>query len=50
MKSVISVDLGATNLRVGVVNEDLSLGVVLREPSTKNDPDALYNQIKRMIT
>lgn len=35
MKSVISVDLGATNLRVGVVNEDLSLGVVLREPSTK---------------
>lgn len=49
MKSVISVDLGATNLRVGVVNEDLSLGVVLREPSTKNNPDALYNQIKRMI-
>lgn len=49
MKSVVSIDLGATNLRVGIVNEDLSLGLVLREQTTKGDKEDLYLQIKRML-
>lgn len=50
MKRVISIDLGATNLRVGVVNADLTVGEVRREPTVKNDPDELYAQIVRLLT
>ncbi len=50
MKEVISIDLGATNLRVGLVKEDLSTPKVLRERTTKNDKELLYSQIKRMMT
>lgn len=49
MKSVISIDLGATNLRVGIVYEDLSLGKVYREATSKDDPLVLYAQIKRLL-
>lgn len=49
MKSVISIDLGATNLRVGIVNEDLSIGKVYREPTQGGDPLVLYAQIKKNL-
>lgn len=49
MKYVISVDLGATNVRVGIINEKLEIISVLRELSTKNDKEKLASQIIRMI-
>lgn len=47
---VYAIDLGATNLRIGIVDQDLKIIDVLREKSTKDDPLALYDQIHRMIT
>lgn len=49
MRSVISIDLGATNLRVGIVNEDLTIGKVYREPTQGGDPLVLYAQIKKNL-
>ena len=49
MEYVISVDLGATNLRVGIVSEKLEIIEVNRERTTKNDKDALLKQICRLI-
>ena len=49
MEYVISVDLGATNLRVGIVSEELKIVEVNRERTTKNDKDALLKQICRLI-
>ena len=45
---VISVDLGATNLRVGLVSSDLEIIEVNRERTSKNADD-LVNQICRLI-
>ena len=50
MKTVVSIDIGGTNLRVGVVDEKLNIINVLREPTTKEDNSLLYNQIKRMLS
>ena len=50
MKTVVSIDIGGTNLRVGVVDEKLNIINVLREPTTKDDNSLLYNQIKRMLS
>ena len=49
MEYVISIDLGATNLRVGLVSEDLKIIEVNRERTTKNDKNALLKQICRLI-
>ncbi len=49
MRSVISIDLGATNLRVGLLTEKLKIVKVLRERTTKSDPLKLYDQIKDML-
>ena len=49
MKYVISVDLGATNVRVGIISSSLDIISVTRECTIKNDKDALANQIIRMI-
>ena len=49
MEYVISVDLGATNLRVGIVSSDLKIIEVNREKTTKNDKNALFKQICRLI-
>ena len=49
MRYVISVDLGATNVRVGLISTSLEIISVFRERSTKDDKDALANQIIRMI-
>lgn len=46
---VISIDLGATNLRVGIVSSDLEIVEVNRERTTKNDKDLLVKQICRLI-
>ncbi len=46
---VYAIDLGATNLRVGIVDQDLNIIDVLRERSTKDDPLKLYDQIHRMM-
>lgn len=49
MKTYIAIDLGGTNLRVGLVNENLEVVTMLRELSIHNDEDALGEQIVRMI-
>ncbi len=49
MEYVISIDLGATNLRVGIVSSDLKIIEVNREKTTKNDKNALLKQICRLI-
>lgn len=46
---VYSIDLGATNLRIGIVDQDLNIIDVLRESTIKNDALKLYAQIRRMI-
>lgn len=46
---VYSIDLGATNLRIGIVDQDLKIIDVVRERTTKNDPLKLYAQIRRML-
>lgn len=47
---VISVDLGGTNVRVGLISSDLEIIKVNREPSIKKDKIALANQICRLIS
>lgn len=47
---VYAIDLGATNLRIGIVDEDLKIIDVLREHTIKEDALELYRQIKRMMT
>ena len=49
MEYVISIDLGGTNLRIAVVSESLEIVDVVRESTTKNDKDKLFEQICRMI-
>ena len=49
MEYVIAVDLGATNLRVGIVSSNLDIIEVNRERTVKNDKDALIKQICRLI-
>lgn len=49
MKSIISVDLGATNLRVGLIDDKLNILKVLRERTTREQPLLLYAQIKRLL-
>ena len=49
MEYVISIDLGATNIRVGIVSENLDIIEVNRERSIKDDQEALVKQICRLI-
>ncbi len=49
MNYYMSIDLGGTNLRIGIVDEKLNIIDVKRENTTKNDAEALFNQICRMI-
>lgn len=49
MEYVISIDLGGTNLRIAIVSESLEIVEVIRESTTKNDKDKLFEQICRMI-
>jgi len=49
MTRFIAIDLGGTNLRGAIVDEDLHILKVLRERSTKYSNDGLYSQIKEMI-
>lgn len=49
MEYVISIDLGGTNLRIAIVSESLEIVEVVRESTTKNDKDKLFEQICRMI-
>lgn len=49
MEYVISIDLGGTNLRVGIVSDDLKIVKVLRERTVKNDKEQLFEQTCRMI-
>lgn len=50
MKYFLSIDLGATNLRIGLFDENNSLIHVERKPSIKGDIIALENEIKEMIS
>lgn len=49
MKYYLCIDLGATNLRVGIVDENKKIIKHLKEKSTQADCEKLYSQIKRMI-
>jgi predicted NBD/HSP70 family sugar kinase len=49
MEYVIAIDLGATNLRVGIVSSNLEIVEVNRERSERNDKTVLLNQICRLI-
>lgn len=49
MSRFIAIDLGGTNLRGAIVDEDLNIHKVFRERSTKYSNDELYDQIKNMI-
>ena len=49
MEYVISIDLGGTNLRIAIVSESLEIVDVVRQSTTKNDKDKLFEQICRMI-
>lgn len=49
MEYVISIDLGATNIRVGIVSSNLDIIEVNRERTVKNDKDLLVKQICRLI-
>lgn len=48
-ESTLCIDLGATNLRVGVIGPDLKIRSVSREKSLHNDKNALRDQIVRMV-
>lgn len=48
-KYYISIDLGATNLRVGLIDDELNIVKVSREPTTKEDKSLLLAQIIRMM-
>ena len=49
MEYVISIDMGATNLRVGLVSSNLDIIEVNREKTIKNDKESLVKQICRLI-
>lgn len=47
---VISIDLGGTNVRVGIIDNDLNIIEVLREETNKDGKEHLSQQIIRMIS
>ncbi len=49
MEYTLCVDLGATNLRVGIIDSNLKILSVSREKSLHDDAEALKNQIFRMV-
>lgn len=49
MKNVIAIDMGATNIRVGILNEQLEILEVIRERTSHEGNDALISQIIRLI-
>ncbi len=49
LNKVISIDLGGTNLRVGIVDENLNILSQIKEKSIHEDPNLLYLQIKKMV-
>jgi glucokinase len=49
MKHVIAIDMGATNIRVGVIDEKLNIIEVIRERTCHDGNVALINQIIRLI-
>ena len=49
MKHVIGIDMGATNVRVGVIDENLKIVEVVRENTTHEGNEALIQQLVRLI-
>lgn len=49
-KYVISVDLGGTNLRVGIISDSCEIIAVYREATLKGNKEALGNQICSLIS
>lgn len=49
MSYVIAIDMGATNIRVGILNDQLEIMEVVRERTTHEGNDALISQIIRLI-
>ena len=47
---VISIDLGGTNVRVGLISEDCEIIEVNRERTIHDNPHELSNQINRLIS
>lgn len=50
IEALVAIDLGATNLRVAAIKENLDIIKVSRERTVKDDKEALYAQIKRMVS
>lgn len=49
MKHVIAIDMGATNIRVGVIDENLNIVEVIRERTCHDGNEALIKQIIKLI-
>lgn len=49
MKNYLCIDLGATNIRIGILSEDKKIIKILKEKSVHDEKEELYKQIKRMI-
>ena len=49
MSKVIAIDLGGTNLRAGIVDDNLNILKAIRERSTHDNTSNLYQQIKSII-
>ncbi len=49
MKNYLCIDLGATNIRVGILSEDKKIIKIIKEKSIHDDKEKLYQQIKRLI-
>ena len=47
---VISIDLGGTNVRVGLISEDCEIIAVSRERTIHDNRHELSNQINRLIS
>lgn len=49
LNKVVSIDLGGTNIRVGIVDENLNILTQIKEKSIHEDSNLLYLQIKKMV-
>ncbi len=50
MEYVLALDLGGTNIRTAIIDENFKIHHVLKEPSLKNDASKLCDQIIRMLS
>jgi len=49
MNNIIGIDLGGTNIRLGVISSSFEIVKLIKEKSIHENKDLLYKQIKRML-